>query len=519
MSIFDSVTEQSTRGEAVPMAELVGSTSTETQNHVGKVGFSLIARSDDLDSPRRRWHLSVLLIAIWSIALILRLNEASRTSDLVHPDEIFQTLEPAHRLAYGYGVVTWEWRTGVRSWVFPALLAGIMKATAWLSQGSTGYLLSIRFLLSFFSLVSVWFAYSWAKRVSGTEAAMIGAGMSAVWYELVVFAPSALTEVVASHCLLPGLYVGMYGDHFSEKKRMLLVGVCCGLAMSLRIQLAPAVLFAIAYFCYHNWRERWAPLTLGLSMPLLAFGVVDWITWSHPFHSFYAYFWVNLIEGRSTAYGIQPSYWYLLVLISHLGPIMILCLMGARKSIFLNWLSMLILIPHSLVPHKEVRFLYPLIPLLLTLAAVGLGDFIKHHIAGRILSPNATVFASLCMSVALCQFMQSRFSYWMKDSGAMTSLSFLSYDRSLCGLGLSGVRWFNIGGYTHLHQNVPIVVLKDSRTELSSVNAILTDRGIDINGFELDRCWNEVCLYRSRAPCLDGPGEGELNNSLEKTGN
>ena len=34
---------------------------------------------------------------------------------IYYPDEIFQLLEPAHRAAFGYGQVAWEWRDGVRS--------------------------------------------------------------------------------------------------------------------------------------------------------------------------------------------------------------------------------------------------------------------------------------------------------------------------------------------------------------------------------------------------------------------
>jgi phosphatidylinositol glycan class B len=75
------------------------------------------------------------------------------------PDEFYQALEPAHRLVFGYGVLTWEWRdlpdvgndvkVGVltrlalqygagrlRSWLWPSCFAGIY----WLLQvvGSDG---------------------------------------------------------------------------------------------------------------------------------------------------------------------------------------------------------------------------------------------------------------------------------------------------------------------------------------------------------------------------------------------
>src|SRR5487761_1165598 len=146
------------------------------------------------------------LIFFLLIALLLRID-AARSPNIVHPDEIFQTQEPAHRLAYGYGVVTWEWREGIRSWVFPAFLAGVMRATTWLGRGSSGYVWGIAIVLSLISLTTVWFGFSWAKRASGVDAAIIAAGACATWHGLVDFAPCALTEVVAVHALLPGLYL------------------------------------------------------------------------------------------------------------------------------------------------------------------------------------------------------------------------------------------------------------------------------------------------------------------------
>src|SRR5580698_3158631 len=47
------------------------------------------------------------------------------------PDEIYQSIEQAHRLVFGYGMVPWEFRDGARSWVFPGLLAGAIKFATW----------------------------------------------------------------------------------------------------------------------------------------------------------------------------------------------------------------------------------------------------------------------------------------------------------------------------------------------------------------------------------------------------
>ena len=55
------------------------------------------------------------LVAIAAIAIALRLVPIVFVPSVAWPDEIFQILEPAHRPAYGYGLVTFQ--LGVRSWL------------------------------------------------------------------------------------------------------------------------------------------------------------------------------------------------------------------------------------------------------------------------------------------------------------------------------------------------------------------------------------------------------------------
>ena len=63
--------------------------------------------------------LYVLLIAGFLVRTVFSL-----VSDNIHvPDELFQYLEQAHRLVFGYGLVPWEFRFGVRSWITPGLIS------------------------------------------------------------------------------------------------------------------------------------------------------------------------------------------------------------------------------------------------------------------------------------------------------------------------------------------------------------------------------------------------------------
>lgn len=60
---------------------------------------------------------------------IFRFINSLLISSYIDPDEFWQSLEPAHRLVFGYGYLTWEWRkeNAIRSWLFPLLFASAYK--------------------------------------------------------------------------------------------------------------------------------------------------------------------------------------------------------------------------------------------------------------------------------------------------------------------------------------------------------------------------------------------------------
>ncbi len=477
---------------------------------------------------RIRWKPSVshcAMAVFFIVGFSLRLY-AAHFPNLIHPDEVFQTLEPAHRLAYGYGVVTWEWREGVRSWVFPAFLAAIMKATAWMGPGSSGYLWGISAVLSLLSLVTIWFAFAWTKRVSGIRAALFAAGTCAIWYDLVIFAPSALTGIVAAHVLLPGLYLGKYGERVPERTRMFLAGFLLGLAVSLRIELAPAIGFALIYFCYPNWRQRALPLACGFLLPVLVFGVVDAFTWSYPFQSFIKYFWVNAIEGRSALYGTSPWYWYVQALMLAMFPLSVLAIFGVRRSPFLAWFALIVLVSHSMISHKELRFIYSVLPIIVTLAAIGLEEFVRDFTArstngARI--RNVAVMSTFTICCLLSYWYAPLFPYRRKDSVGIAAFNDLSRDPAVCGVAIYGIYWFITGGYAHLNKDIPILLIPSAgvlRNQASTFNALLTKQSSlpSTIGFKSAKCWHDGCLYTRRGLCRPPADSYEINRVLRETG-
>ncbi len=478
------------------------------------------SRPDEFTGSKAHSARFLLLGAIFAVALLLRVGVALRSPSIEWPDEIFNTLEPAHRLAYGYGVIVWEWRDGIRSWVYPAFLAGVMRATAWMGSGSRGYLTGITVVLSLLSLSSVWFAYMWAKRSSGTLAAWIAAGACATWYQLVYFSPKAFSEVFATDFLLPGLYLGMYGDELPEKRRLVLAGLCLGIAVCVRVQYAPAVAFAVLWFCHKQWAARAPALFLGLLVPVIAFGVVDAFTWSYPFQSYIRNFQVNVFSGRNAHYGTEPWYIFFLGLWRTMWPMLLLAAAAVRKNALLGWVVAIVVVSHSAIAHKEFRFVYPALPIIVTLAAIGwveIASFLSRKLSWSP-SPRMVIAGGLACCILISGVL-ARGMHWDKSSGGLIALDRLSRDPSLCGVGLLTIPWTLTGGYAHLHRDVPFIVVNrhvPPETQSLNFNALLSLGSVNrlAMGFEPEGCWNGVCLYRRPGPCISSPPVDELNQML-----
>ena len=67
-------------------------------------------------------------LRVWAVLLLglslgvgsaLRLWLSTHDDGIFWPDEIYQSLEPAHWTVFGYGLVPWEFVSGARNWAFP----------------------------------------------------------------------------------------------------------------------------------------------------------------------------------------------------------------------------------------------------------------------------------------------------------------------------------------------------------------------------------------------------------------
>jgi hypothetical protein len=278
----------------------------------------------------------------------------------VHQDEIFQFLEPANHLALGPWVRAWEWEEGLRNWAVPGLLGGTLELFVlagvrhpWALAAAVWVLCAGAQALGTLALFRL------VEERDGNGPALLAALVHATWGGWLLYAARPLGDSLSVAALLPALL-------FAQRRRGFHSGLCLGLACVIRY---PSVVFAlpIAVSLFRQRRELGAFIGGGL-LVLLGLALLDSATWGSPLASVFRYLDFNL--NHSQQFGEQPWWWYAPMFAS-MAPLLLSWhfLLGWRRrdlivGAFATYLGTLILLA-----HKEPRFLVPLLPLFIAIAA------------------------------------------------------------------------------------------------------------------------------------------------------
>lgn len=157
-------------------------------------------------------------------------------------------------------------------------------------------------------------------------------------------------------------------------RRVVAAAVLLGIAAALRFSegmfLAPALAMLL-------WEKRWAAAVvlaaITASSAVSVVAATDAWYWGEPLHSLKAAVDYTLVH-RLSSRGYQHPFWYVLNVFAWLNPaIVVLAAIGLtaarRASDVWFWLPVLLL---SLLPHKEARYMIPVVPFACLAAARGL---------------------------------------------------------------------------------------------------------------------------------------------------
>ncbi|KAK1517575.1 Alg9-like mannosyltransferase [Colletotrichum paranaense] len=379
--------------------------------------------------------------SVFRSLLVIRLLNAWWVLTFFQPDEYFQALEPAWRIAFGQGSgawITWEWRNQLRSSLHPALFAGVYTLADLVARPLPIIrpwllLAAPKAAQAVFAAAGDWYTWQLAVKIYGADS-------SVSWFALFMsmFSPfqwycstrtfSNSLETTLTIMALNYWPWELLGDAKTEKenpKPARSILHTPGTLTSLRLSL---ILAATAVLLRPTNILIWIPIALAtLLRPLLSGSGPGSTTsvltpqtillllreallcgtlvlslsltsdrlyfgqWAFPPYKF-LYF--NLSQSLAVLYGRNDWHYYLsqglpLLSMTYL-PFVLLSLYNPpsppppphstkipSKATLktLTWTVYTTITALSTVSHKEVRFIYPLLPTLHILAAAPLASF------------------------------------------------------------------------------------------------------------------------------------------------
>ncbi|MEO9232531.1 MAG: glycosyltransferase family 39 protein [Polyangiaceae bacterium] len=464
-------------------------------------------------------------LVLLPIAAVPRIWTMISDQGVFWPDEIYQSIEQAHRLVFGYGMVPWEFRDGARSWVFPGLLAGAIKFATWFgARTGPDVVHAAKGMMVILAVWGVIATMKLANKIGGTNAAFIAGVWYALFPSIIVYGSRCMSEMASAPTLATAAWLAYEGGTKKNPRNELLAGAIAAFAIFLRYQNG---VIGVGLFLMLLARRRWWDL-LYFSVAALFVGMLggwlDKLTWGNWFHSFFVYWKFNVVEGGGAKWGVADAMYYANTVWSATGwPIILIglgFLLSLRRAAVLMLTVCVFVAAHVHTPHKEYRFMMPIVPLVLALGSAGLAWIIE-KIPGNVRgTPTAGWVAALVGSItgaalaykiatitfcdmgAFCDVEMGTHAPWHHEDGPNLAFWEAGQHNDLCGMGMSGMGLISSGGYSYLHKNVPIVSASDTNV----ANYITFPRlRPPPPGYRLVGFFDDYVLFKRDGQCAPAP--------------
>ncbi len=437
-----------------------------------------------------------LFIFIFLSAFIFRTYAAFTSIAQLYPDEIFQTVEMAHKIVFGKAITYWEFEVGARSWVFPGIIAGVYKILNLIGIDDPYYLNGfVKAFLGIFHSLAVSSFYLISKRwFKDKSTAFIFTVPLTLNYFLSYISARTLTESIALPFMIFSVHQAIIYIEKYKLKYLLLSAFFAGIAFMLRFQTAVFAFGIALSFLTTSRKHIKTSLVFGFSyIGMMAVqGIIDKFTWGSFMHSLITYLDYNISKGVANKHGVSPWYFYLQDIASTVSPItyitaglfciFIIIMMKKRKKEFLFLFPFLFFfIVHCIVQHKEPRFVFPFFFPVFALSSAFFATIYERYKNFYILS--------LSILLILISYTQEAINFrtnWnsstvtrefygkddntvRKITGSLEISMYLYHIKDLKEAYIYGVPRIWSGGYAYFHKNSSITYSTDENDLVKNI--------------------------------------------------
>jgi hypothetical protein len=436
---------------------------------------------------------ALLLIAILAIGAALRVWLSFHDDGIYWPDEIYESLEPAHRLVFGYGLVSWEFIEGARNWALPGFVAAVLRLSAAIGLNDPRqYLSAIRLVLSGMGVASAYGSYLLARRLgTSTMFAACGAAFFALAAPAIYFAPRALAETTSALPIVLGLALALPPD--ASRSSRIAGASLLGLATLLRLQNA---VFCVGFLAVVVVRRQWArtrDAVIVLASWAVLLGLVDKLTWGEWFRSAFVYSH-TILAGFGPVTGPSPASYYIEMFLTSMPLVTIivaaLCVVGVFRAPALAFIVGLFFAVHVAIDNKAYRYVIPAFPVFGALAGIGLQAVWERRRRALAAVAAMVLLAAVSWSALTYRrltfrdvgpFERTRPNESAYDAWGPVNRLLIAASRQsdLCGLLVETDYLTWIGGYSYFHRHVPLYQLDGPPRNSHRYNYVISVAGVE----------------------------------------
>lgn len=297
------------------------------------------------------------------------------------PDEYWQSLEISHHMVFNYGYLTWEWNEGIRGYAYPLLFATAYKILYGLNYDSVHLLIwfprILQTLLAAFADVK-FFHLMGNLENSDTAKWMFICHLSS-WFTWYCCTRTLTNSMEMTLSILALCYFPLPGSKSQSRGKYLTL-------VALAVLVRPtAVIVWFPLLIYHFWQEEnklklithyYAPIG---TLAIVISTIIDCVFYGKWTFVQFNFMKLNIFHGVADFYGSHPWHWYFTqgfpaVIGPHLPLFLHGCSLGFRRYKMLLFAIAWTLCVYSLLPHKEFRFIYPVLPFCMVFCGISLAS-------------------------------------------------------------------------------------------------------------------------------------------------
>lgn len=300
---------------------------------------------------------------LFAICLIFHLLAVVFSEGFHRPDEYLGIIRMMQFKLNTFALeeLSWEYPARIRPWLQPAIYYLLHLFAKTLTIESP-FIIStfFRLISSALGFISIILLARWSKPffIHEKHHLLAIAGLSLLWF-LPFFHARTSSENLGITFFVFALYL--------LKNHALWAGCMLGFSFIFRFQMGIMVASLIAFVFLFENKTKVIPLVIGIVLANLSGLFID--RWGYGEWTFtpWNYFYHNIILNKASDFGVSPWYYYLeksilrgIPPVSFCFTLPFLWLWIKKPKHILSFLSFPYLFIHSMIPHKEIRFVFVL---------------------------------------------------------------------------------------------------------------------------------------------------------------